>query len=236
MNASLRWQDGKVGYYSPGNVAKSFPVEQKGDGFRVWQNGKQLMGIKVRPLASGSLAGVLEITPDRFGDDRGYFIEIYNRGSFQEHGIGQDFVQDNQSLSRDTGTVRGLHFQIPPFAQAKLIRVLKGAVFDVAVDIRRGSPSFGQHVSRKLTAERGNQLFIPEGFAHGICTLQRDTEVLYKVSAGYSPANDRGILWNDPDLGISWPVDAADAILSEKDKRQPKLKDCQDGFVYHTTP
>jgi dTDP-4-dehydrorhamnose 3,5-epimerase len=192
------------------------------------------MGITVQPLASGSLAGVLEITPDRFGDDRGYFIETYNRERLRNHGIELDFVQDNQSLSRDMGTVRGLHFQTPPFAQAKLIRVLKGAIFDVALDIRKGSPSFGEHVCCELTAEEGNQLFIPEGFAHGFCTLRPDTEVFYKVSAGYAPANDKGILWNDPELGISWPVDAADAILSDKDKRQPCLKDYQGDFVYQT--
>ena len=194
------------------------------------------MGIKVQPLASGSLAGVVEIIPDRFGDDRGYFCETYNCDALRDHGIELEFVQDNQSWSRDMGTVRGLHYQTPPFAQVKLVRVLRGAIFDVAVDIRTGSPSFGQHVCCELTAEQGNQLLIPEGFAHGFCTLRPDTEVFYKVSAGYSPQHDRGILWSDPDLGISWPVDAVDAILSEKDKRQPGLKDYRGDFIYQDAP
>ena len=193
------------------------------------------MGIKIKSLASGSLACVLEITPDRFGDERGYFIETYNRSALREHGIELDFMQDNQSLSRDVGTVRGLHFQTPPFAQAKLVRVLKGAILDVAVDIRSGSPTFGQHVSCELSADKGNQLLVPEGFAHGFCTLQPDTEVFYKVSAGYAPTHDKGVLWNDPDLGIDWPVATDDAILSDKDKSQPRLAEYDSAFVYQTS-
>ncbi len=140
-------------------------------------------------------------------------------------GLDVEFVQDNQSLSRPKGTVRGLHFQVPPFAQAKLVRVTRGAVLDIAVDIRKGSPTYGNHIAVELSAEAWNQLYIPEGFAHGFCTLEPDTELLYKVSAPYSRDDDRGIAWNDPDLGIEWPVAEEDAVLSEKDAVQPAFAD-----------
>ncbi len=165
------------------------------------------------------------VKPRRFADSRGYFSETYNQRVFCAAGIGMPFVQDNQSLSRPKGTVRGLHFQLPPFAQDKLVRVVRGSILDVAVDIRRGAPSFGRSVSVVLSAEEGSQLFIPIGFAHGFCTLEDDTEVLYKVSNFYSAECDRGISWNDPDLAIDWPVSPDLAVLSDKDKTWPRLKD-----------
>jgi dTDP-4-dehydrorhamnose 3,5-epimerase len=178
------------------------------------------MALKVETL---SLGGVLHVTPSRFGDVRGYFSETYNRAAFAAAGIDRAFIQDNQSLSRDRGVVRGMHFQIPPFAQAKLVRVLRGSVYDVAVDIRRNSPTYGQSVAVNLTAELGNQLFIPDGFAHGFCTLEPDTEVLYKVDAPYSRDHERGLLWNDPALGVRWPIEDAEAVVIERDRGHPRL-------------
>lgn len=161
------------------------------------------------------------ITPRRFTDPRGSFAETFSRRRFAEAGLTAEFVQDNHSLSRPAGTVRGLHFQRPPFAQAKLVRVLRGAAFDVALDIRPGSPSYGRHVAVELTAESGAMILIPEGFAHGFCTLTADTEVFYKVSRDYAPQHEGGILWNDPALGVAWPIDAAEAVLSERDRAWP---------------
>ena len=149
-----------------------------------------------------------------------------------EAGIELDFVQDNHSLSADHGTVRGLHFQTPPYAQDKLVRVVKGAIFDVAVDLRKGSPTLGQHVSTVISAEEWNQILVPIGFAHGFCTLEPNTEVIYKVTNFYVPAYDKGCLWNDPDLGIDWPVDAVAAIVSDKDQSYPKLSELPDYFCY----
>lgn len=168
----------------------------------------------------------------RHSDDRGFFSETYNKRVFAEGGIDIEFVQDNHAMSVQAGTVRGLHFQTPPFAQDKLVRVVRGAIFDVAVDIRGGSPTFGQHVSAIITAEAWNQILVPVGFAHGLATLEPDTEVIYKVSARYSPEHDRGLFWRDPALGIDWPVSEAEAILSEKDKRLPKLSELPDYFHY----
>ncbi|SRR5690606_2124409 len=176
----------------------------------------------VRPLA---IPEVLLITPKRFGDDRGFFSETYNRAALAAHGVTLDFVQDNHSLSAAPATIRGLHFQVPPFAQAKLVRVSRGAVLDVAVDIRRGSPTFGRHVSAVLSAENWSQLLVPVGFAHGFCTLEPDTEVLYKVTAPYSAEHDKGLIWNDPALGIDWPLDGREPTLSDKDRRWPALAD-----------
>ncbi|MEQ9142882.1 MAG: dTDP-4-dehydrorhamnose 3,5-epimerase [Parvibaculaceae bacterium] len=170
------------------------------------------------------------ITPKRFEDDRGYFVETYNAARLAEHGIAPVFVQDNQSLSREPGTIRGLHFQTPPFAQAKLVRVVAGAILDVAVDIRKGSPTFGKHVTAELSAENGHQLFLPAGFAHGFCTLAPDTVLTYKVDAHYSAAHDAGIIWNDPDLGIDWPAEADPACLSPKDKVLPRLREIETPF------
>ena len=172
-----------------------------------------------------SIPDVWLVYPKIFGDSRGYFSEVYNARALAEGGIDVTFVQDNHSKSGPTGTVRGLHFQIPPYAQDKLVRVPRGRILDVAVDIRAGSPTYGQHVSAELSAAAWNQIFVPKGFAHGFCTLEPDTEVVYKVSAYYAPDHDKGLLWNDPDLAIDWPVAPAEAILSDKDARQPAFAD-----------
>jgi len=171
------------------------------------------------------------LRPKKDGDARGFFSETWSRVAMAGAGLDIDFVQDNQSLSAMRGTVRGLHFQTPPHAQAKLLRVIRGAVFDVAVDLRRGSPDYGRHVSAVISAEAWNQILVPVGFAHGFMTLEPDTEVIYKVSGIYSPANDAGILWNDPDLGIAWPLDV-EATLSDKDRVQPRLRDFETPFTY----
>lgn len=168
----------------------------------------------------------------KFGDERGFFSETYNKTEFKEAGIDTVFVQDNQSLSRDAGVVRGLHFQRPPFVQAKLVRVTRGAIFDVVVDLRRDSPTFKRHVHRVISAAEWNQIYVPVGFAHGFCTLEPETEVIYKVSARYAPDHEEGILWNDPDLGIPWPLGAADAVVSDKDKGQPALRDITAGLPF----
>jgi dTDP-4-dehydrorhamnose 3,5-epimerase len=170
-----------------------------------------------------SIEAVKIITPKSFQDSRGVFCETYNRQRFFEHGVELDFVQDNQSSSVEIGTIRGLHFQSNPAAQDKLVRVLRGSIFDVAVDLRRTSPTYGKWVAEKLSADNGKQLLVPVGFAHGFCTLEPDTHVLYKVTAYYSPANDLGIAWDDPDLAIDWPIPPGKAILSEKDTRHPRL-------------
>jgi dTDP-4-dehydrorhamnose 3,5-epimerase len=171
------------------------------------------------------------LTPRKHGDHRGFFSEIYSRKAMRElAGIDLEFVQDNHSLSAEKGVLRGLHFQIAPMAQDKLIRVVHGAILDVAVDIRRGSPTFGKHVSAVLSAENWKQILIPIGFAHGFVTLESNTEVVYKVTNYYSPAHDRGILWNDPALGIDWGVSAGAAVLSEKDRKNPTLADAKDLF------
>jgi dTDP-4-dehydrorhamnose 3,5-epimerase len=172
------------------------------------------------------------IVPNKFEDARGFFVESYNQRELAAHGVTASFVQDNHSLSRQAGTVRGLHFQTPPFAQHKLIRVTRGRVFDVAVDIRTGSPTYGRHVALTLSAEEPAQLLIPVGFAHGFCTLEPDTEVMYKVSAFYSREHDMGILWNDPALAIAWPVAPDQATLSDKDKRAPVLAELPRCFDY----
>ena len=174
-------------------------------------------------ITSLSIPEVRLVVPDRFGDDRGFFSETYSRRAFAAAGIADEFVQDNHSFSAGVGTVRGLHYQIAPFAQAKLVRVVRGAVLDVAVDLRRGSPTFGSHVHVTLSAADFRQLFVPAGFAHGFCTLEPETEVVYKVTAYYSREHDRGIRWDDPALGIAWPVSAEAAVLSAKDRSLPRL-------------
>ncbi len=172
-----------------------------------------------------AIEAVKIITPRRFGDARGWFSEVYSKKLFGEVGIELDFVQDNHSASSTKGTIRGLHFQTPPFAQDKLIRVTRGRILDVAVDLRRSSPTFGQHVAVELSQENGRQLLVPVGFAHGFCTLEDDTEVLYKVTNYYAPAHDFGLAWDDPELGIAWPVPPDQAILSDKDRKHPRLAD-----------
>ncbi|MEI7606095.1 MAG: dTDP-4-dehydrorhamnose 3,5-epimerase [Rhodospirillaceae bacterium] len=168
---------------------------------------------------------ILILKPVKHGDERGFFSETYNQKTMAEAGISLEFVQDNHAYSPRSGTVRGLHFQIPPRAQTKLIRVVRGAIYDVALDLRRGSPTYGQHVSAVISAREWNQILIPAGFAHGLCTLEPDTEVIYKVTDHYAPNCDRGVLWNDPALSIEWPVDSAGALVSQRDSRHPNLAD-----------
>jgi dTDP-4-dehydrorhamnose 3,5-epimerase len=176
------------------------------------------------------IADVKLFTPKRFGDNRGFFSEVYSSRAFEAAGIGAEFVQDNHSLSADVGTIRGLHFQTPPYAQTKLVRVIRGRIFDVVVDLRRASKTFGQHVSAELSADNWSQLLVPIGFAHGFCTLEPNTEVLYKVDSYYAPAHDAGLLWSDADLGILWPVDVSQVRLSDKDSRLPLLRDFNSPF------
>ena len=175
------------------------------------------------------------LRPARHGDSRGFFSETWSARAFAEAGIDLGFVQDNHAFSRDRGTVRGLHFQTPPRAQDKLVRVVRGAILDVAVDIRHGSPTYGRHVSAVISAEAWNQILVPKGFAHGLVTLEPDTEVLYKVTDFYAPEHDRGLLWNDPDLGIDWGIAEAEAVLSERDRRHPPLRDMPVAFRYPAT-
>lgn len=170
-----------------------------------------------------AIPAVKIITPNKFGDHRGFFSETWSRKAFAEAGLDLDFVQDNQSLSSPVGTLRGLHFQSPPFAQDKLVRVTRGRILDVAVDIRASSPSFGKHVAVELSAENWKQLLVPIGFAHGFVTLEPDTEVLYKVTAPYAPENDHGLAFDDPALGIDWRLPLSDLTLSDKDRKHPRL-------------
>nr|WP_325265933.1 dTDP-4-dehydrorhamnose 3,5-epimerase [uncultured Rhizobium sp.] len=175
---------------------------------------------------------VVVIVPKKIGDSRGYFSETFRKDEFLKNVGDIEFVQDNQSLSAEKGTIRGLHFQLDPRAQGKLVRCLSGAILDVAVDIRKGSPTYGQHVKAELTADNGHQLWVPPGFAHGFCTIEPNSIISYKVTDYYSPEHDRGLLWNDPELGIEWPVDAEAAVLSAKDKVQPRLADLGAAFLY----
>lgn len=183
-------------------------------------------------VISTEIGDVKEIRPVRHHDPRGFFSEIFRETVLREHGIDVAFVQENLSLSLDRGVVRGLHFQSPPAAQAKLVRVGSGSILDVAVDIRAGSPSYGRHVAVVLSAALGNQLFVPEGFAHGFCTLEPNTEVIYKVNRYYSREHDLGLAWNDPKLAIAWPVSKDEAVLSDKDRRHPSLAETPAHFRY----
>jgi dTDP-4-dehydrorhamnose 3,5-epimerase len=178
------------------------------------------------------IPGVLLLKPRYFNDVRGYFVETYNLRAAKAAGLAADFVQDNQAFSHQRGTVRALHFQVPPHAQAKLVRVLRGAVYDVAVDLRAGSPCYGRWTATTLTARGGEQIFVPRGFAHGYCTLEADTEVAYKVDDYYAPDCEQGLIWNDPTLAIDWPVAAADAVLSDKDRKLPRFADFVSPFRY----
>jgi dTDP-4-dehydrorhamnose 3,5-epimerase len=176
------------------------------------------------------------IVPKRHPDARGWFAETFNEARLRALGIDCLFVQDNQSYSQRAGTLRGLHFQAPPFAQAKLISVLRGRALDVAVDLRRGSPTFGRHVSAELSAETGRQLYIPAGFAHGVLTLENDVVLNYKVSGHYAAAHEGGIRWDDPDIDIAWPIAAGAITLSEKDQLLPLLKEFDSPFAYDGAP
>ena len=192
---------------------------------------------------SGIEISAVEHLPDvklikarRYQDDRGFFSEVWRDDVWRAAGIRVNFVQENHALSRAVGTVRGLHFQIGKAAQAKLIRCSRGGVFDVAVDIRRGSPTFGRHAAFVLSEENWQQLFVPVGFAHGYCTLEPDTEVIYKVSAFYEPAAERGLAWDDEAIGIDWPIDRANAILVTRDRGYPKLSDLEAFFDFAERP
>ena len=179
---------------------------------------------------------VIAFTPKRFADPRGWFSESWNRQRFEAAGIVAEFCQDNHSLSTHVGTLRGLHFQTPPFAQAKLVRCLRGRVLDVAVDLRRQSPTYTHWVSAELTAEQGNQLFIPAGYGHGFLTLDPDSEIAYKVDNYYNPASDCGIVWNDPEIAIDWPVDGTEPLMSAKDVGLPTLVQISIDFPYDGKP
>ena len=174
---------------------------------------------------------LIKVKPVRHGDPRGFFAETYSRRKYYELGIDVEFVQDNHSLSRYVGTLRGLHYQAPPHAQAKLVRCGHGAIFDVAVDIRRGSPTYGHWKGYELTAENGEQLYIPVGFAHGFVTLEPDSEIVYKCSDYYAPETEGSVLWSDPDIGIDWSIDT-DPILSDKDAVAPLLSDLESPFIF----
>ncbi|RYL96111.1 dTDP-4-dehydrorhamnose 3,5-epimerase [Sporolactobacillus sp. THM7-7] len=190
-------------------------------------NGRCLRVSKIK-VTETFLKGVKIIEPKAFGDNRGFFMESYNEKELAEAGVHVAFIQDNQSLSSEPGIVRGLHYQLQPKAQTKLLRALTGAILDVVVDIRKGSPTFGQWGGFILSEYNRRQLLIPKGFAHGFCTLTPNVNVFYKVDQYYAPEQDRGILWNDPDIGIDWPV--TDPILSEKDQHHPRLKDAEINF------
>lgn len=178
------------------------------------------------------IPGVLIIEPKVFGDDRGYFMESFNAREFTEKtGMKVNFVQDNESKSR-YGVLRGLHFQLPPYTQSKLVRVVKGKVLDVAVDIRKGSPTYGKYIACEMTGENKRQFFVPKGFAHGFCVLSDEAVFQYKCDDFYHPESEGAIAWNDPDIAIKWPVEAEKVILSEKDKHHPNLKDFISPFTF----
>jgi dTDP-4-dehydrorhamnose 3,5-epimerase len=179
--------------------------------------------VKVEPLA---IPEVKLVTPQKFGDARGFFSETWQQDRFAEAGIPGPFIQDNHALSTQRGVLRGLHLQVPPSAQGKLVRVVRGAIWDVAVDVRHGSASFGKWVAAELSAENWQQLWVPVGFLHGYCTLTEVTEVIYKVSGPYDRAAERGVIWNDPALVLPWPVPPGGPLLSDKDKLLPRLADC----------
>ena len=185
------------------------------------------MSMKVERLA---IPEVILITPPRFGDERGFFSETYTKARYQQAGVEPEFVQDNQSLSAQRGVIRGLHCQVAPSPQGKLVRVVRGAIWDVAVDIRQGSPTYGRHVAAELSAQNWSQLWIPAGFLHGFCTLQPDTEVIYKVTAGYDRDAERGVIWNDTALALPWPIAAGEAVLSAKDQVLPGFAEAAGWF------
>jgi len=183
--------------------------------------------IETRPL---DIDGLLELRPKRWGDERGFFAEVWRDEWLAEVGLAAPFVQDNHSYSSRRGVLRGLHLQAPPAAQDKLVRVARGSIFDVAVDVRSNSPTYGRWLGLVLSSEEGNQLLIPRGFAHGFVALEDDTDVLYKVTAPYSPTLERTVRYDDPALGIDWPIDRSEIILSPKDEAAPLLADIETGF------
>ena len=176
------------------------------------------------------IADVNILEPRVFEDYRGFFSETYNKKTLSNQNINIDFVQDNHSFSKDKGTLRGLHFQVPPFAQDKLVRVIRGSILDVAVDIRKKSPTYGKYAKAIINSESFKQILVPIGFAHGFLTLEDNTEVIYKVSNYYSPESERGIIWNDSDINIDWSLSHSEIVLLERDKTFPKLKDLEDFF------
>jgi len=178
--------------------------------------------VKVEAL---EIAGVKLITPPRYRDPRGFFSETWKQSAFAEAGIPGPFIQDNHAVSTGVGVLRGLHCQIGPNAQGKLVRCLKGAIYDVAIDIRHGSPTFGKYVGAEISADNWTQIWVPVGFLHAYCTLTEETEVIYKVTAAYDKPAERGVIWDDPDIGIRWPLAADQVILSDKDKVLPRLRD-----------
>lgn len=177
-----------------------------------------------------SIPDVLIIQPQKHGDERGFFSEIFREDKLAEFGFTERFIQDNHTYSAEPYVLRGLHFQSPPYAQDKLLRVIKGSIYDVAVDIRKGSPTFGNWVGLELSAQNFKQLLVPKGFAHGYLTLEPDTEVLYKVTNGYAPESDKGLMWNDSKIGIDWPLAGNEPQLSAKDKIQPSFEELPDFF------
>jgi len=177
-----------------------------------------------------TIPDVLLITPPRFNDPRGFFSETWNQTRFADVGVPGPFVQDNHAVSNTRGVIRGLHCQIGPNAQGKLVRVVRGAIWDVAIDVRRGSRTYGQQAGAVLSAENWSQLWVPVGFLHGYCTLTDEAEVIYKVTAPWDRAAERGVIWNDPDLKVAWPVAEGEAVLSEKDQVLPRLTDCDAWF------
>ena len=191
-----------------------------------------MLGLFTVKIELAAIDDVKIIWPDKFGDHRGFFSETFSSEKFKRSGLDLNFCQDNHSLSEKAGTLRGLHFQINPYAQDKLLRVTRGAIYDVAVDIRVGSPTFGKWVGYEISAKSWNQIFIPVGFAHGFCTLEDNTEVMYKVTAPYSPESERGIAWNDDELAIEWPIGSNAPILSEKDTNYPQLRNLPTFFKY----
>jgi dTDP-4-dehydrorhamnose 3,5-epimerase len=185
--------------------------------------------LQIEPL---KIPEVLAISPHRHSDERGWFSEIYRFDALAEHGLRLAFVQDNHVYSRQRGVLRGLHFQLPPKAQGKLVRCVRGAILDIAVDIRRGSPTFGQHVSQELSSANGRQIWLPPGFAHAYVTLEPDCEVIYQVTSYYSPSAERGLAWDDPTLSVDWRIPAEELIISAKDRSNPRLVDLGPAFDY----
>lgn len=214
----------RIGSYEPKNRIFAKTLRS----YSLLPAGKSSKGLVSMLIEATAFDDVLLLTPKRFRDDRGWFMETWNRRAFAEAGIVTEFVQDNTSFSAQAGTVRGLHYQLPPFAQAKLVGVVSGRVLDVVVDVRRGSPSFGRHLAVELDSDSGTALYIPPGYAHGFCTLTPDVRFSYKVGAYYSPSHERVVNWCDPDLNILWPVSPQQGYLAPRDAAAPLLRDIED--------